>query len=149
MKKRYLFILLISIIGFTACDNSKKLKTTLESSNEIPFQGTWSRSFELRKDSLQFVYYRVWEDSIHYEMEGPLSLNYTIHKDTFLTKENRWIGNLEGNPYVIFLKNISSDSITLFKENVETKEEALTMPFPSDTAKSRFSTWDVFYLKKL
>lgn len=148
MKKHFLLVVLILVIGITACENSVKTKSTLETDKEIPFEGTWTRSFELGKDSLQFVYYRIWEDSIHYEMKGPLNLNYMIQKDTFLAKENRWVGNLEGNPYVIFLKNITADSITLFKENVKTKEEALTMSFPADTAKSRFSTWDVFYLKK-
>jgi len=146
--KNFVFVIMILFIGITACDNSNKSKKTSKNDSEISFIGTWTRSFEMGKDSLQFVYYRIWEDSIHYEMKGPLNLNYTIQKDTFLANENRWVGNLEGNPYVIFLKNISTDSITLFKENVKTQEEALKMPIPADTAKSRFSTWDVFYLKK-
>ncbi len=102
----------------------------------------------MAKDSIQFVYYRVWEDSIQYEMEGSLNLNYTIKKDTFLTKDNRWIGNLHGNPYVIFVKNVTPDSISIFKQEIKNMEEALKMPFPSDTAMSRFSPWNVYYLKK-
>ena len=145
--KKYLLILILSIIGITACENSKKTETTLKKDNTVPFIGNWGRSFELGKDSTQLVFYRVWEDSIEYEMKGPLNLNYTLQKDTFIVKDNRWIGKLHEENYVVFVKNITSDSIALFKKKTENKAEALSIPFPSDTATSRFSPWNVYYLK--
>lgn len=147
MKKSLVFIL-ISILGVTACNNSKKAEPIFKTNNTIPFIGNWGRSFELGVDSTQLVFYRVWEDSIQYEMKGPLNLNYTLKKDTFIANDNRWLGNLHGNPYVIFVKNVTSDSIAIFKKEVKNKEEALTMLFPSDTAMSRFSPWNVYYLKE-
>lgn len=146
--KIQLLILILSILGITACENSKKTKTTLKTDNTIPFLGNWGRSFELGKDSTQLAFYRVWEDSIQYEMKGPLNLNYTLQKDTFISKNNRWIGNLNGTPYVVFVKNVTSDSIAIFKKEIKNKKEALTMRFPSDTAMSRFSPWNVYYLKR-
>jgi len=146
--KKYVLLVILSIIGITACENSKKTEVTLKTDNTIPFEGTWGRSFELGVDSTQLVFYRIWEDSIQYEMKGPLNLNYTIQKDTFIAKDNRWIGNLHGNPYVIFVKNVTSDSIAIFKKEIKNKEEALKMSFPSDTAMSRFSPWNVYYLKE-
>jgi len=145
--KNILLIFIISIFGFIACENSKKTETKLKKDNTISFTGNWGRSFELGVDSTQLVFYRIWEDSIQYEMKGPLNLNYTMQKDTFIVKENRWIGNLNGNPYVVFVKNVTSDSIAIFKKEIKNKEEGLTMPFPSDTAMSRFSPWNVYYLK--
>ena len=147
MKKHVLLVILL-IIGISACENSKKSESTLKVDNAISFKGTWTRSFELAKDTIQLVYYRIWEDSIQYEMKGPLNLNYTIQKDTFIAKDNRWIGNLHGNPYVLFVKNVTTDSIAIFKKEIKNKEEGLTMSFPSDTAMSRFSPWNVYYLKK-
>lgn len=145
--KNYLLIVILSFIGITACENSKKTETKLKKENTISFIGNWGRSFELGKDSTQLVFYRVWEDSIQYEMKGPLNLNYTLQKDTFIVKDNRWIGSLNDNPYVIFVKNVTSDSIAIFKKEIKNRDEALSMPFPSDTAMSRFSPWNVYYLK--
>jgi len=148
--KKSILILATIIIGITACENSKKTRTTLKMNNEISFEGVWGRNFELGegKDSVQLVFYRIWEDSIQYEMKGPMNLNYTLQKDTFIAKDNRWVGKLNGESYVIFAKNITSDSIQIFKKKIKNKAAAMSIPFPSDTARSRFSSWNVFYSKK-
>ena len=75
-------------------------------------------------------------------------MNYTIMKDTFVVEDNRWVGILNDQSYVIFAKNITTDSITLLKQKAKNRQEALTMPFPSDSATSRFTTWNVYYLNK-
>ncbi len=142
------YLLIVIFIGITACENSKKTETTLKIDSTIPFEGTWGRSFELSKDSTQLVFYRIWEDSIQYEMKGPLNLIYTLQKDTFIVKENRWVGKLYEQDYVVFVKNITSDSIAIFKQKTKSIEESMSIPFPSDTATSRFSPWNVYYLKK-
>lgn len=146
--KKYLLIVTMIVMGFTACENSKKTETTLKTNNEISFEGVWSRSFDLGNDSIQDVFYRIWKDSIQYEMKGPLNLNYTLQKDTFLAKDNRWIGKLYEQDYVVFVKNVTSDSIAIFKKKIKSSAEGLSMPFPSDTAMSRFSPWNTYYLKK-
>lgn len=81
-------------------------------------------------------------------MKGPLNLNYTLQKDTFIAKDNRWVGKLYEQDYVVFVKNITSDSIAIFKQKTKSIEESMSLPFPSDTATSRFSPWNVYYLKK-
>jgi len=100
------------------------------------------------KDSVQLVFYRIWDDSIQYEMKGPLKLNYTLQKDTFIAKDNRWVGKLYEQDYVVFVKNITSDSIAIFKKKTKSIEESMSMLFPSDNAMSKFSPWNVYYLKK-
>ena len=146
--KNYLLIVAIIVIGFAACENSKKTEISLKTETKIPFEGVWSRSFDLGNDSIQDVFYRIWDDSIQYEMKGPLNLNYTLQKDTFIAKDNRWVGKLYEQDYVVFVKNITSDSIAIFKQKTKSIEESMSIPFPSDTATSRFSPWNVYYLKK-
>ncbi len=136
--------LLYSCIG--AKNNRFTSLSETQTIEENPFLGVWSRSFELgKKDSTTYVYYRMFADSIQYEMAGPLALKYTMLTDTFLHGENRWVGTLHGHPYVIFIKNHIADSISLLKKKVKTKQEALTMAMPSDTARSHFTSWNVYY----
>jgi len=146
--KHYLLTVFFIVIGITACENSKKTAASRIDDNKISFEGVWTRSFDLGNDSIQNVFYRIWQDSIQYEMKGPLNLNYTLQKDTFVSKDNRWIGKLYDQDYVVFVKNITLDSIAIFKQKTKSIDEAMSMPFPSDTATSRFSPWNVYYLKK-
>lgn len=146
--KHYLLTVFFIVIGISACENSKKTTANQIDNHKISFEGVWTRSFDLGNDSIQDVFYRIWQDSIQYEMKGPLNLNYTLQKDTFVSKDNRWIGKLYDQDYVVFVKNITQDSIAIFKQKTKSTEEAMSMPFPSDTATSRFSPWNVYYLEK-
>ncbi len=133
-------LLIISLLIFISCTNTAKQEEPMK----IPFLGTWTRSFELAKDSTQHVYYTIWADSIQYEMQGPLPVKYVMQKDSFVVEDNRWVGKLNDVPYVIFIKNASPDSITLFKKQVTDMEEALSMQVPSDTVSSHFASWNVY-----
>lgn len=152
MRRSYLWIIAIFIISFTACKNADKIevkeKEDLVITNKLPFEGIWTRSFELAKDSIQQVFYRVWTDSIQYEMQGSLPIKYTMYKDTFISKENKWIGKLKEVPYVLFVKINSKDSITLFKKQAMNNSEALQMKTPHDSVSSHYSSWNTYYLKK-
>ncbi len=147
------------LIGLSACNNATTEKsendtdTTAVQKTEsalatLPHEGSWTRNFEIGKDSTQYVYYTIWKDSIKYEMSGIMAMNYTIKMDTFVVKDNRWVGILNKQSYVVFAKNITVDSITLLKQKAKDRQEALTLPFPSDSATSRFTTWNVYYLNK-
>lgn len=149
MKQITIFLVLILTITIS-CKNEKKdskPKTETIKSTKIPFAGTWSRSFEMGKGVSANVTYNIYNDSIQYKMEGPMNMSYTLTKDSFITKDNRWIGKGNGSPYAIFFKNISKDSITVLKMKIENKEKGLKMPFPSDSARSKFSSWNT-YTKK-
>ncbi len=148
MKPFYLMIV-IAVIGFTACkstDSEEKLQSREMIS--LPFEGIWERSFELGKDSIEDVYYTITTDSIQYEMAGPLSVKYTIHKDTFISKNNQWVGKMNDVYFVIFVKNNSPDSITLFKQQFDDLEGALTRTLPADTVSGHFSSWNTYYPKE-
>ncbi len=152
--KKYLLIITLSITGLSACTNTGETsdteKNTIETTESIalPHEGSWTRNFEIGADSTQYVYYTIWKDSIKYEMSGIMAMNYTIKMDTFIIADNRWIGILNDQSYVVFAKNITADSITLLKQKAKDRQTALIMPFPSDSATSRFTTWNVYYLNK-
>jgi len=123
-------------------------KSSLENETPaLPFEGNWTRSFQLGEgaDSLQYVYYNIYTDSIQYIMKGPLPLNYNLIRDTFLLKENRWVGKLNDVYFAIFVKAINADTIALFKQQFPTREEALNRPYPADTVSGHFSSWYNYY----
>lgn len=105
-------------------------------------------TFQLGVDSLQYVYYNIYNDSIDYIMDGPLPLNYTMAVDTFISEDNRIVTTLNDVHYVIFIKNFTADSLWLFKQQMEDRNAALTRPFPADTVSGHFSSWYVYYKKE-
>ena len=131
----------------TSCDNTSKEEAKTEGVLTMPFEGNWERTFQLGIDSLQYVYYNIYSDSIDYIMEGPLPLNYTMAVDTFIIDDNRIVTTLNDVHYVIFIKNFSSDSLSLFKQQMENRDEALARVFPSDTVTGHFSSWYTYYRK--
>ena len=149
MKKTGI-LLIAFVLVLVSCEKKARKnieKLVLETSVDIPFAGNWVRSFEMGNGVSAKVTYSVWNDSIHYDMNGPMRMQYTIKKDTFVSKDNKWIGKKDGVPFVIFIKNASKDSISLLKMKVESKSKALEMKFPSDTARSKFSSWNTYYKK--
>ncbi len=151
-KKQIWLVLLVVIINLSACKNQDKNKTIEKeaslTSNSISFKGVWTREFQIGTDSIQKVIYKIDQDSIQYEMAGPMSIKYTMLKDTFIQKDKKWIGKFEDKFYVIFIKNDTKKSISLLKKQVKNREVAIAMNFPSDTARSRFSSWNIFNKKE-
>ena len=134
----------------TSCKNNKNEKITEKESvksTDLPFLGSWTRSFEMGNGVKANVTYTIYNDSIQYEMLGPMTMKYTLVKDAFVEKENRWVGKGNKSPYAIFFKNISKESITVLKMKVENKEKGLEMAFPSDSARSKFSSWNTYSKK--
>ena len=132
-------------ITFSACDNASKEETKGVEVLTMPFEGNWQRTFQLGVDSLQYVYYNIYSDSIEYIMEGPLPLNYMMEVDTFVAEDNRIITKLKDVHYVMFIKNFSADSLSLFKEQMDDRNAALSRPFPADTVSGHFSSWYTYY----
>ena len=148
MKKQILILSILSI-SLWNCNHAKKENiTTKTTTSNNPYLGEWTRSFQMSEESTATVNYIFYNDSIQYEMKGPMNLNYSIKKDTFLVKGNRWIGKKGTDTYVIFIQPNSKEKITLLKMKSKDIATALKMPFPSDTARSKFSSWNIFNKKQ-
>ena len=146
MKKTGILLIAFTLILVSCEKKARKSveKLVIETKDNISFTGNWTRSFEMGNGVAAKVIYSIWNDSIHYDMNGPMHMQYTIKKDTFIAKDNKWIGKKDNTLYVIFAKNTSKDSISLLKMKVESKSKALEMKFPSDTARSKFSSWNTY-----
>ena len=152
MKVYYFFVTISMIALLGACQNTatndakETVETTaVEVAPSIPYLGEWTRGFDMGEGVTQHVFYKITEDRIEYKMQGAMSVKYELELDTFIAADNRWIGTRADDPYVIFVKDITTDSFALFKQKVESREEALGMTMPSDTASGRFTTWNVFH----
>ena len=132
----------------TGCNTTSKEELKTDGELAMPFEGNWERTFQLGVDSLQYVYYNIYSDSIEYIMEGPLPLNYMMAVDTFISEDNRIVTTLKDVHYVMFIKNFSSDSLSLFKQQMDSRDEALARPFPADTVSGHFSSWYTYYKKE-
>ena len=146
MRNFIIVIIFLSMV-ITGCNNTSKQDAKTVDVLTMPFEGNWQRTFQLGVDSLQYVYYNIYSDSIEYIMEGPLPLNYMMEVDTFIAADNRIIAQLKDVHYVIFIKNFNADSLSLFKQQMETIDEALARPFPADTVSGHFSSWYTYYRK--
>lgn len=133
-------------IGISGCDNTNKEEAKTDAELLMPFEGNWERTFQHGVDSLQYVYFNTYSDSIEYIMEGPLPLNYMM--DTFISEDNRILTTLNDVHYVTFIKNFNPDSLSLFKQQMEDRNAALTRPIPSDTVSGHFSSWYTYYCNK-
>ncbi len=149
MKKTILILIAFTLLLFNCKENkvNKPVEVNDSKSTVNPFLGSWSRSFEMGSGMSAKVDYIVSADSIQYVMNGPMVMKYTIKRDTLIANENKWIGTKGNEVYVIFTKNKSNDSITLLKMKVDSKLKAIEMKFPSDTARSKFSSWNTYYKK--
>lgn len=155
-KLQIIIIGLMCSISVSCTETEKEIQVTENNETnavvvetvDIPFKGTWSRAFSMGEGMDQEVSYSISDTEIVYAMKGSMPMEYSLVMDSFIAEDNRWIGNKGNDTYVIFVKNITSDSITLFKQKIDTKDAALNMVFPSDTTRSKFTSWNVYHKVK-
>lgn len=144
MSNNLLFLIPIFLF-FLSCDKEEEIIVIEEEKVSIPFEGIWTRQFEAGPGNLHDVKYSIYQDSIRYLLSGPIgNANYLMHRDTFLLEDNRYIGHTpESKYYLIFVKNISSDSITIYKQTLESIEEGLTTEIPPANTTANHG-WNTF-----
>ncbi len=152
MNKSVIVMFFISLFLWN-CKNStkKEIKVISKSKEKVvnvnPVLGSWTRSFKMSEALTATVNYTFWKDSLRYEMLGPMNMKYTIKKDTFLIDKNKWIGTKDNETYVVFIKNTTKEKVTLLKMKSKDLSTALKMSFPSDSARSKFSSWNTYNKK--
>lgn len=137
MKKTALF-LLFSILILTAFKKNEEPK----------LNGHWARQFEVGAKQLHTAEYFIYQDSIRYTLNGPIGkANYLIKRDTFLLETNQFIGHTEENQYyLLFLKNITKDSISIYMQKTNNVVDALQITIPNDTITQNHG-WNTFHKK--
>ena len=146
--KKIILISTASFFFFISCKKEEKViepKVTTTKA-EIPFTGNWSRQFQAGPGNLQTAKYLIYQDSIRYILTGAIGQsNYVLMRDKFILEDNRFIGhNINTNSYyLIFVKNVTNDSISLYKQIITTVSEGLNVSVPSDTTTQNYG-WNTF-----
>ncbi len=143
-----IIVLLLGFIILTGCKKDDIIEPIPQPiiKVEIPFTGIWERQFEAGPGNLHTVNYFIYQDSIRYTLSGPVgNANYLMQRDTFLIESNRFIGHTNSNQYyLIFTKNVSTDSITIYKQEINDLAEGLSIDEPSDTTTQNHG-WNTFH----
>lgn len=144
--KKIIALLSISLLLITACQK-EELDENVVIPDEIPFTGEWSRSFEAGPGNTHNASYKIYNDSIRYTIAGTfVNSDYVMLRDTFLLENNRFIGHTESNVYyLIFVKDVSSSSITVYKQEVASVEEGMSIEVPAANTNENYG-WTTFDL---
>jgi len=126
---------IISLLLLVSCSNKEDvMPQVIDNTTAIPFTGNWGRQFEAGPGNLHNVNYVIYQDSIRYTLSGSVgNANYLMIRDYFSLEDNRYIGHTTSNTYyVIFVKNISDNALTIYKQPVTDVAEGLSVEVPMD-----------------
>lgn len=137
--------ILAVVLVFISCNNDDNTPIEKKSRDQITFTGTWERQFEPVPGNTHTADYFIYQDSIRYTLTGNVgNANYVMKRDTFLMKNNRFIGHTNENKYyLIFVKNITDNSLMLYKQEVESINEGLSIDVPADDTTENHS-WNTY-----
>lgn len=142
---KYLYALFFTTILLISC-NKNDDSPSAKKQDEVEFTGTWKRQFEVGPSNLHKVSYKIYQDSIRYKLVGPIgNSNYKMIRDSFTKTDNRFIGhNLKNNKYyVVFVKDITSKNLTLYKKEVTDVNKGKLADVPaSDNTQSH--GWNIY-----
>jgi hypothetical protein len=148
--KTFNIIVTLALFFLYGCKKNEVIESNIQSNTktEMPFNGNWERQFEAGPGNLHTANYFIFQDSIRYTLSGSVgNANYVISRDTFLLENNRFIGHtLVNKYYLLFINSTSNDSISIYKQEVSTITEGLSITIPSDTT-TRNHGWNTFKKK--
>ncbi|MEM8928499.1 MAG: hypothetical protein AAGC45_09860 [Bacteroidota bacterium] len=124
-------LILIGTFLTVSCSNEEDSEPIM-GLDPISFEGTWNRQFEAGPGNWHNVSYKVYQDSIRYTLSGSVGqANYVLLRDTFMLQDQRYIGHTpQGTHYLIFVKDATDQSITLYKQPIENISEGMTLAVP-------------------
>lgn len=148
--KKYIATSVLSLLMLSSCvkkDKITSISTEPINSNsiDIPFSGDWEREFETGPGIKHKANYHVYKDSIRYKLAGIfVNRDYVMLRDTFLNKENKFIGHTSDNQYyVLFAKDVSENTVTIYKQEIKNVEEGLKITQPADNTTESHG-WNTF-----
>lgn len=148
---RYLFIALIGIGLFGACKKDEETDGNPDKTpvvEKIPFSGKYVWEFSVGP-AVQQSTHVFYADSIAYTMAGPVhSTAYTQLLEKYEPLEKRCItvgqgGGKDGVYFVMFFKELTDSSVTIYKRQCADKNEAETIAIPADDTTADYG-WNVY-----
>lgn len=131
-RTSFLIIFLFSL-SFPHYVSAQSGKVKNKGDRFAPFYGKWSRDFTIMMGFKHKARYQISTNRIHYKLNGSLgNAEYTIMRDRFLAKNNRFVGHTkEGTYFVIFFKITAEKDLMLYKREVHNLAEGLKAKVPS------------------
>jgi hypothetical protein len=147
--KFYSFLIIPCLAG-TLATCSQPVKDN--AGTKIPFKGLYTWAFDIPGMGKQLSAHTFYADSIRYEMTGNAYTNsYTQQLIAYDATEQRCVtraggGGKDGVYFVLFFKDITPVTITIYKKQCDTKEEAMTLPVPDAATKANHG-WNIYHRK--
>jgi len=141
--KRFFLITLI-IINIISC--KKEVIELTNPDKDIPeFVGNWSRVYDILGSDFTATY-EIDTNLIHYTNKGngPGNADYVIYFDSYDEVDKRWIGHTDKNKYyLLFFKNITAESISIYKQKVNNPNDAQSIAIPADDDDKNYG-WNTY-----
>lgn len=146
---RILAIALFSSILLISCTKEVAKEKSTE---KIPFSGTYNWSFEIPMLGSQKSTHTFYQDSIRYVMKGAVhSTNYVQELVSYDSDEKRCITIGKGGVpsktgvyFVMFFKDITDSTLTIYKHECKTLNEAETFAYPAADATADYG-WNTYH----
>lgn len=155
-SKFILGLALLSGLAFASCDKKEKTPESNQEETNLPklgLSGTFVWNFNIPGLGDQVSKMTFFEDSVVYDMAGPAyTTNYLMMKESYAETNNqkRWIGvgkggsiNKDGVYFVMFVKDITATSATIYKRECENKAEAESFAYPAADATADHG-WNIY-----
>lgn len=114
--------------------------------DELPLFGTYRWQFFLGPVK-QVSTHNFLSSAIDYQMTGKVySTDYRMHQLSYDATQKKWIGTADGVVYVLFFKDISDNTLTLYKRKCKNGlAEAVAFSRPADDATTDHG-WNIYTL---
>lgn len=140
-----IFSILIILISLSSC--TKEKIEIINPVKDIPnFVATWSRTYDILGSEFKATY-KIDTNEIYYSNKGsgPGNTDYIIEFDSYQETDKRWIGHRDNNQYyLLFFKDIDSESITIYKQKVDNPNDAQNIAIPADDTNENYG-WNIYY----
>lgn len=116
--------------------------------DDTPVKGKYRWDFEIPGSGTQSSVHEFADGYILYTMKGA-AYTAEYRMDIVKHEKNRYVlkgaegGPKSGRYFVIYLKDVSPDAITMYKKELPTLEEALAFPEP-DAGNTESHGWNVY-----
>ena len=147
------FLIFTVFLFLTSCRSENENPTTQNPTISLPISGSYAWKFSIPAMGEQTSMHNFSNEVIGYTMSGSAyTVNYDMLVKSYETDKKKIITKgKEGSPkagkyFVIFLKDITTNSVTIYKAEVADEDAAKNYVVPADTDTQNHG-WNVYNKK--
>jgi len=136
-------LVIISFFSFCKSDDNNQPEEPQKNEIKLPVSGKYKWSFTITTEISQISTHEFSNEKIRYTMVGGAYNNaYDMILESYDQNESRIISvgqggsegyNKDGVYFVMFLKDITENSVSIYKKECISKEHAYSFPLPIDS----------------